>query len=166
MQENPSNEGTTLPLTGDSSAISSVLVSDLGGLPHGTDGGDSEVAATDVPSTGGDASGDNSGTSDSFDGGGYSEATTVVEEPIDYTPGWPKVYTTPDYPVPMLSYFEKLPAGAELLVEVTKENTVSDVIALAREYGFSANSILNHMVYLGYEFQSQEDANEFNKLEY
>lgn len=165
MQENH-NEGTTLPLTGDTSGVSSVVVSDVGGLPHGTDGGDGEAATAGVPSTSWDASGDNSGTSDSFDGGGYSEATTVVEEPMDYTPGWPKVYTTPDYPVAMLSYFAKLPAGAKLVVEITNESTVNDVIELARQYGFPAKSILNHMVHMGYEFQSQEDANEFGKLDY
>lgn len=162
-QENPTDGGTIL---GNGTTDGGTLMGDIGDAASGTGGSDPQVGFAGISSTGGDASLDGAGTPDSEHSDNVFESATVSEEPADYTPGWPKIYTMSNFPVPMLSYFATLPATATVIAEINSELSVANVLELAREHGFSAKSILNHMVDMGYEFKSADEANQYGSLDY
>ena len=151
-KENSNGEGTimeptgsdVLPPTGDGS-----IPSDSAGVSSG-ESGNAAIPAGNVIQDGSD-------NLDGSDVDGFSPTATIN------TNYWPVVY---DYEGRVMLSYTGLPQGGELIVEITQSMPVEEVTAIARSYGFSAKSILNHMVACGYQFKGEEDSNQYYSLDY
>lgn len=104
---------------------------------------------------------DGCGPEDMESAGDDSELSEVVNA-SEYH--WPIVYVRNE--ILGMTYLGNMPEGAETIVVIDGSHSVDDVIELARFYGFSAKSILNHMVDCGYQFRTQDDLNMFTALDY
>ena len=132
-------------------------------LPPTGDSGDSSLTA----GVSADGNGSTGLASGGDDGRGPEDMVSTVDGngvPKQLALRWPVIYRTADGLAGM-TYTGDIPEGAEEVV-VTADFSVGDVVELARIYGFSAKSILNHMVYCGYQFQSEDDSNMFTALDY
>ena len=163
-----SENGQQLPLT-ENNSDANTLKTDMaltgdGVLPPTGDSGDSPLTAgvsTDGDGSTGLASG-------GADGRGPEAMVSTVDGygvPQQLALSWPVVYRDADGLTGM-TYTGDIPEGAEEEVVVTADFSVGDVVEMARIYGFSAKSILNHMVDCGYQFQSEDDSNMFATLDY
>ena len=163
-----SENGQQLPLT-ENNSDANTLKTDMaltgdGVLPPTGDSGDSPLTAgvsTDGDGSTGLASG-------GADGRGPEAMVSTVDGygvPQQLALRWPVVYRDADGLAGM-TYTGDIPEGAEEEVVVTADFSVGDVVEMARIYGFSAKSILNHMVDCGYQFQSEDDSNMFIALNY
>lgn len=163
-----SENGQQLPLT-ENNSDANTLKTDMaltgnGVLPPTGDSGDSPLTAgvsTDGDGSTGLASG-------GADGRGPEAMVSTVDGygvPQQLALSWPVVYRDADGLTGM-TYTGDIPEGAEEEVVVTADFSVGDVVEMARIYGFSAKSILNHMVDCGYQFQSEDDSNMFTALDY
>ena len=163
-----SENGQQLPLTENNSDATTIktdmaLTGD-GVLPPTGDSGDSSPTAgvsTDGDGSTGLASGgdDGRGPEDmvsTVDGNGVSQQLALH---------WPVIYRTADGLAGM-TFTGDVPEDAEVVAEVTADYSVQEVVELMRAHGFSAKSALNHMVYCGYQFQSEDDSNMFIALDY
>ena len=162
-----SENGQQLPLT-ENNSDANTLKTDMaltgdGVLPPTGDSGDSPLTAgvsTDGDGSTGLASG-------GADGRGPEAMVSTVDGygvPQQLALHWPVIYRAADGLTGM-TYTGDIPEGAEEVV-VTADFSVGDVVEMARIYGFSAKSILNHMVDCGYQFQSEDDSNMFASLDY
>lgn len=163
-----SENGQQLPLTENNSDANTpeTIVAPLsnGVLPPAGDSGDS--APTTGVST--DGNGSTGLASGGADGRGPEDMVSTVDGygvPQQLALRWPVVYRDADGLAGM-TYTGDIPEGAEEEVVVTADFSVGDVVKMARIYGFSAKSILNHMVDCGYQFQSEDDSNMFIALDY
>lgn len=163
-----SENGQQPPLTENNSDANTpeTIVAPLsnGVLPPAGDSGDS------APTTGVSTDGDGSTglASGGADGRGPEDMVSTVDGygvPQQLALRWPVVYRDADGLAGM-TYTGDIPEGAEEEVVVTADFSVGDVVKMARIYGFSAKSILNHMVDCGYQFQSEDDSNMFIALDY
>ena len=135
-----------------------------GVLPLTGDSGDSAPTAGVSP----DGDGSNGMASGGADGRGHEDVVSTADGhgvPQQLALQWPVVYRYSDG-LAGLTYLGYIPDDAEAEVVITADFSVGDIVELARVYGFSAKSILNHMVDCGYQFQSEDDSNMFISLDY
>lgn len=92
-----------------------------------------------------------------------TDADTPVPRPI--TPAL--VYVNEeDSSLYGLTYFNDVPEGYKVAHEFNLSSTVSEVIEVARKYGFSPKSIINHLLAEGYQFHSEDEMNTFYSMDY
>lgn len=139
-----STGGDVLPPTGDSGIPPAST-----GVPSGESGDAAVLTGVAIQ-----------GDSDNLDGAGVDGFSPTATVNSNY---WPVVY---DYEGMVMLSYAGLPQGGDLIVEITQSMSVEEIIAIARSYGFSAKSILNHMVDCGYQFKGEEDSNQFYSLDY
>ena len=100
------------------------------------------------------------------DGDGHmvaANADTPVSRPI--TPALIYVHEE-DSSLYGMTYFNDVPEGYSVAHEFNLTSTVSEVIEVARKYGFSPKSIINHLLAEGYQFHSEDEMNTFYSLDY